>query len=122
MKRIAPKRMDAWYDLSVGKREKIPPFCRCAEGSFQHGALWSLASAYRIYMDPEVDLGCAKQPALAIWGQADRSHPETNAERSKFLADNVQYVSLEGVGHFPELEVPTKIHELIKDFLSGGTP
>ncbi|MCI5047035.1 MAG: alpha/beta hydrolase [Aquisalinus sp.] len=117
MSRIAPKRMGDWFDLAVGNRDAVPQFCTCAEKSFEHGALWSLASAYQIYMDPDIRLGRPEQPILAIWGEADGSHPAENRESAKQLSENVHYVALSGIGHFPELEAPEQVLKLILDFL-----
>lgn len=117
MKKLAPKRMTDWFQLSVGNKGKLEHFCKCAEQSFQHGALWSLASAYQIYMDPDVKLGKPKQPILAIWGLADGSHPKKNADSPKRLSDNVTYVALPKLGHFPEIEDPKQIFGLVDSFL-----
>lgn len=117
MKRIAPNRMPDWFRLSVGDRSKIEQFCKCADESFQHGALWSLASAYQTYMDPEVSLGRPKQPILALWGLADGSHPPENAESPRRLSGDVTYIPFDDLGHFPELEAPMRVLGLIRDFL-----
>ncbi|MCI5044831.1 MAG: alpha/beta hydrolase [Aquisalinus sp.] len=117
MSRIAPKRMGDWFDLVVGNRERLPHFCGCAQESFEHGALWSLASAYQLYIDPDIQLGRPKQSILAIWGEADGSHPTENRESAKQLSENVHYVALSGIGHFPELEAPAQVLKLILDFL-----
>ncbi len=120
MKKIAPRRMPDWFKLSVGDKSKIGPFCNCAEESFEHGALWSLASAYQTYMDPDVSLGRPRQPILALWGLADRSHPPENAESPRRLSENVTYVPFGDLGHFPELEDPVRVFGLIHDFLRMG--
>ncbi len=65
MTRMAPKRMPQWYGLSVGRKEYIPHFCACAELSFKQGAMWSLASAYQIYMHQHDELPRPSHPAPA---------------------------------------------------------
>lgn len=116
MARMAPKRMPQWYGLSVGRKEQIPHFCACAERSFQHGAMWSLASAYQIYMNQQDELPRPRQPILSIWGAADRSHPATNAHSLARLYKNVQTVTFDDLGHTPELEAPDRVLAAILDF------
>lgn len=117
MARMAPRRMPQWYGLSVGRKEQIPHFCACAERSFSHGAMWSLASAYQIYMDKQDELPPPTQPILSIWGGADRSHPETNAHSLARLYDGVRTVTFDELGHTPELEAPDLVLAAILDFV-----
>lgn len=116
MARMAPKRMPQWYDLSVGRKKEIAHFCACAERSFAHGAMWSLASAYQIYMSQQDELPRPPQPILSIWGAADRSHPAGNAHSLARLYDGVQTVTFEDLGHTPELEAPGLVLAAILDF------
>jgi pimeloyl-ACP methyl ester carboxylesterase len=118
MKQLAPKRMPDWYKLSVGRTHMIPHLCQCAAHSFQHGAMWSLASAYQTYMDPSIILPQPDQPLLAIWGLADRSHPPGNAQSPKRLAQEVTYIAYNDLGHTPELEDPVRIYADVLRFVS----
>jgi len=117
MARMARKRMPQWYDLSVGRKQQIPHFCACAERSFQHGAMWSLASAYQIYMKEQGELPQPQQPILSIWGAADRSHPASNAHSLERLYQGVRTVTFDDLGHTPELEAPDLVLTSILDFL-----
>ncbi len=109
MAHMAPRRMPQWYRLSVGRKEQIPHFCACAERSFTHGAMWSLASAYQIYLDRRDELPRPQQPILSIWGAADRSHPPGNAHSLARLYDGVRTVTFDDLGHTPELEAPDQV-------------
>lgn len=120
MARMAPKRMPQWYGLSVGRKEQIPHFCDCAERSFAHGAMWSLASAYQIYMNQQGELPRPQQPILSIWGAADRSHPAGNQHSLARLYEGVRTVTFDDLGHTPELEAPDLVLAAILDFV--GTP
>jgi pimeloyl-ACP methyl ester carboxylesterase len=120
MARMAPRRMPQWYGLSVGRKEQIPHFCECAERSFQHGAMWSLASAYQIYMSQQDELPRPPQPILSIWGAADRSHPATNAHSLARLYPDVATVTFDDLGHTPELEAPELVLASIRDFAGKG--
>lgn len=117
MARMARKRMPQWYDLSVGRKQQIPHFCACAERSFKHGAMWSLASAYQIYMKEHGELPQPQQPILSIWGAADRSHPASNAHSLERLYQAVRTVTFDDLGHTPELEAPDLVLTSILDFL-----
>lgn len=116
MRRMAQKRMPAWYALSVGKTEMIGDLCACAERSFQHGAQWSLASAYQCYMDPAVQLPSPPQPLLSIWGNGDRSHPAGNAHTVRSIRPDAVCVMFEDLGHTPELEDPVRVFAAIVEF------
>lgn len=119
MARMAPKRMPQWYALSVGREEQIPHFCTCAERSFTHGAMWSLASAYQIYMDQRDELPRPSQPILSIWGAADRSHPACNEHSLARLYDGVRTVTFDELGHTPELEAPELVLAAVIDFVGA---
>lgn len=118
MKQMAPKRMPQWYGLSVGRQDQIPHFCACAERSFDEGAMWSLASAYQLYMSLTEELPVPGQPMLSIWGKADRSHPADNAHTLAHLYADVRCVTFEDLGHTPELEDPYAVFETILSFVA----
>lgn len=117
MKRMAPRRMPQWYGLSVGRKEQVEHFRACAERSFEHGAMWSLASAYQIYLSQTQELPQPSQPILSIWGAADRSHPVSNAHSLALLYPGVRSVTFDHLGHTPELEDPVQVLAAIADFL-----
>lgn len=118
MKRLALKRMPAWYRLSVGKQELIDGLCTCAARSFSHGAQWSLASAYQCYMNANIALTAPVQPVLSIWGAGDRSHPSENMHAIRSLALNAQQVTFADLGHTPELEDPRRVLGAVLEFLA----
>jgi pimeloyl-ACP methyl ester carboxylesterase len=118
MKQMAPKRMPQWYGLSVGRKEQIAHFCSCAERSFSHGAMWSLASAYQRYMSLTDELPRPAQPILSVWGQADRSHPADNIHTLAQIYADVRCKTFGELGHTPELEDPAAIFATITDFLA----
>jgi pimeloyl-ACP methyl ester carboxylesterase len=118
MKRIAPKRMSAWYRLSLGRQAMHQHFCQCADRSFDHGAMWSLASAYQITMTDDLALPQPAQPMLTMWGLADRSHPPENAESTKSLSRKPHCLFFDDLGHTPELEDPERVYEVVVRFLA----
>ncbi|MEO0369389.1 MAG: alpha/beta hydrolase [Pseudomonadota bacterium] len=116
MKFLIKKRAPDWFRLAVGKRQRLGDFCQCSENSIKKGAFWSLASAYQTYLDPGIVLGKPSQPMLALWGLADRSHPDENAERSTTIGSNVEHNAFENLGHFSELEDVQVVYEEIARF------
>ncbi|WP_298193507.1 alpha/beta hydrolase [Novosphingobium sp.] len=116
MARMALKRIPQWYGLSVGRKEQIPQFCDCAERSFANGAMWSLASAYQIYMRQRAELPRPAQPILSIWGASDGSHPASNKHSLARLYEGVRTVTFDDLGHTPELEAPDLVLAAILDF------
>jgi len=59
-------------------------------------------------------LAGAKYPVLAIHGAADTLIPASRARDGKALAENIQLVEIEGVGHMPMMESPQKTAEALK--------
>ena len=119
MKRLARKRMPDWYRLAVGRPESVPPLCACAAESFEHGALWSLASAYQVYVNPNNELGRVTQPLLAVWGRADGSHPDAHERSALSFAEHATLIAFDDLGHFSELEDPARIFATIRDFVDA---
>lgn len=117
MGRLAPRRMPAWYALSVGKPDRIQAFCDCAAHAFSHGAMWSLASAYQCYMVEPENPPAPSQPVLSMWGAADRSHPPENAHALRAVMPDLACVTFDDLGHTPELEEPARVFEAIRAFV-----
>lgn len=116
MRKMALKRIPQWYRLSVGRKDQIEDFCKCAEKSLKNGAMWSLASAYQSYMNLKKELPQPSQPILSIWGGADRSHPHINAHTLVSLYTKVACVTFDDLGHTPELEDPARVLSAIMKF------
>lgn len=115
MRAVSEKRLPAWFSLAVGDRTRLAPFTELAAQRLQDGARWSLASAFQRYL---VDGGApptVQQPVIALWGELDRSHTETDRESSRALGAHVEVVRWSDVGHFPELEAPERFAELLTD-------
>lgn len=57
-------------------------------------------------------------PLLMIQGEEDRVTPSAgNAELLATAASQARLVMLEGCGHLPEVEMPERVNELIREFL-----
>jgi pimeloyl-ACP methyl ester carboxylesterase len=61
-------------------------------------------------------------PILMIQGEEDRVTPVAdNAARLARAVPQARLVMLDGCGHLPELEVPTRVNLLVREFLSSTT-
>lgn len=119
MRKLAGKRMPKWFEVALGRPSDHEHFCSCSRVSLDHGALWSLASAFQAYHSPDLELPKPTQPCLAIWGELDTSHtPETRATTAN-MAPGVEVHSLPATGHFPELQNPEIVFPIIKDWLKA---
>lgn len=117
MRKLARDRMPAWFRLSLGRKEHEPAFCSCSAAAMDEGALWSLASAYQVYLHPDISLAEISQPALAIWGEADGSHTLENRDAIRSVAPNADIRSFKDLGHFPELQDPLTIGKTVRDWI-----
>jgi pimeloyl-ACP methyl ester carboxylesterase len=76
------------------------------------------------------DLARLDCPTLFVWGEKDDLAPIADGRAVSARMPNSTFVTLDGVGHFPFLEAPTKTAALICDFLghagregnTGGIP
>lgn len=57
-------------------------------------------------------------PIMAIWGDQDAIIPLTHAYAAQQVRPDIRLEVLSGVGHFPQVERPGEVVELIEDFLS----
>ncbi len=117
MRKLARERMPAWFRLSLGREDHEPAFCSCSGTAMDQGALWSLASAYQVYLRPDISLAEINQPALAIWGEADGSHTLENRDAIRSVVPRVDIRSFEELGHFPELQDPVTIGDTVRDWI-----
>lgn len=81
------------------------------------GYYWAVIKA-----DPAVTLASAESqvsiPSLVISGDADVPAPPIRFEKARrAFTGRYQFVSLAGVGHFPQLEAPDRVAEAILTFI-----
>jgi len=57
-------------------------------------------------------------PTMAIWGDKDQIIPVSHAYAAQAVRPESRLEVLEGVGHFPHVERPTEVVDLIDDFIS----
>ncbi|MEL7538162.1 MAG: alpha/beta hydrolase [Pseudomonadota bacterium] len=116
MKRMGKQRLNDWFELVVANPKDVAKLSEQSMAALNRGGLWSLSSAYQRYLVHNVPLGVAEQPSLAIWGKKDRSHSPASWRSARGLAESVDIVTFDDVGHFPELEAPAQVAQCITDF------
>jgi pimeloyl-ACP methyl ester carboxylesterase len=61
----------------------------------------------------------ADLPTLLIWGDHDRIIPVAHAYAAHDALAGSRLEVLEGVGHFPHVEVPTVVTDILEDFFAS---
>lgn len=66
--------------------------------------------------DSEIDE--VSVPTLLIYGNRDRSHKQTDFTSLRNHASEVEIITFDGCGHFPDLERPKEYAERVKQFIN----
>ncbi len=61
----------------------------------------------------------ADMPIMAIWGEQDAIIPVEHAYAALEARPDARVEVMPGVGHFPQVERPTEVVDLIDDFITG---
>jgi pimeloyl-ACP methyl ester carboxylesterase len=61
-------------------------------------------------------------PALLIWGGHDRIIPVAHAYAAHDAVAGSRLEVLEGVGHFPHVEAPAAVADILENFIASTTP
>lgn len=64
----------------------------------------------------------ADLPTLLIWGDNDKIIPVSHAYAAHDALTGSQLEVLEGVGHFPHVETPTAVVDILEKFIATATP
>jgi len=115
LKRTVPRK---WFGAAIGRRELLPGFVETADAAMAEGACFCLASVFQRYLTDEAPvLGPIRQPALVLWGEADRSHRHTEKTSTLTLLPGAREERFEKSGHFPELEEPERFAALVREWV-----
>jgi pimeloyl-ACP methyl ester carboxylesterase len=60
----------------------------------------------------------ADLPIMAIWGDRDAIIPVDHAYAAHDVRKETRLEVLPGIGHFPQVEAPMEVVDLIEDFMS----
>jgi pimeloyl-ACP methyl ester carboxylesterase len=64
----------------------------------------------------------AALPTLIVWGESDRTIPLEHGRGAHAAAPGTRFETLPGSGHFPNLERPTELAAVLRDFLQSTVP
>jgi pimeloyl-ACP methyl ester carboxylesterase len=64
----------------------------------------------------------AAMPTLIVWGERDRTIPLDHGLRAHAAAPLSRFATLPGSGHFPNIEKPEALAEVLREFLQTTTP
>ena len=114
-------RAPLWFDAAVGNRDKLADFVATTDHALSGGACFCLASAFQRYLtDGPPRLAAIKQPALIVWGEADKSHRRTDKTSGRIYCPEAEEVFLASAGHFPELEQPEVFTQELRRWIHGN--
>jgi pimeloyl-ACP methyl ester carboxylesterase len=94
-----------------------------SQQTLKQGACNPLPTACQCYLVKREPgwLGKASQPAISVWGKADRSHDRSGTDRTTILEylPHAQLIDFDDAGHFLEAEVPAKFASVVDTFVSN---
>jgi pimeloyl-ACP methyl ester carboxylesterase len=61
-------------------------------------------------------------PTLLIWGDHDRIIPVSHAYAAHDALTGSRLEVLEGIGHFPHVEAPMAVADILENFISSTAP
>ncbi len=97
-----------------------------SQRTLRQGASNPLMTACQCYLvkRPPEALGPVSQPAISIWGCADRSHVRSGTDRRTILEylPAAELVDFDDAGHFLEAEVPARFAQAVLRFVDGLPP
>lgn len=109
MNRVMRRKLaHVWYGIAMNDKPQRDAYRRIAGAALEQGACYCLAGVVQGLSRPQVAdaLAGVKTPAVALWGDADRSHKHSRAETLLELLPHARIKRLQHCGHFPDLEHP----------------
>jgi pimeloyl-ACP methyl ester carboxylesterase len=64
----------------------------------------------------------AGMPIVLIWGDQDRIIPVAHAYAAHDALEGSRLEVLEGIGHFPHVEAPSAVADILENFIASTTP
>ncbi|WP_178130342.1 alpha/beta fold hydrolase [Reyranella sp. CPCC 100927] len=103
---MGPTPDAAGRDLAVAVMSAVPE------------ATYRAAVACLVHFDERANLPLIRVPVLCLAGAYDQAAPAAAMERMAARIPNARFCCLAGVGHLPNLEMPTAFDAAVIDFLS----
>jgi pimeloyl-ACP methyl ester carboxylesterase len=108
----------SWYRAALPPGADAAPFLGPALRAFDAGGCYCLASAFQAACrETDPGLRRVRQPALVVWGGADRTHRRTDKRSTLDYVPHADWVEFEAAGHFPDLEQPERFRDEVLHFL-----
>jgi pimeloyl-ACP methyl ester carboxylesterase len=111
----SPRGAETWSAYtSLSDRATRQAFIRTLRSVVDHRGQ-SVSALNRLHMTSEL-------PTLVIWGDNDKIIPVEHGHAVQELRPSCRLEVLPGVGHFPHVERPSDVVDLIDDFVATTTP
>lgn len=82
-------------------------------------AAWAVRGVVPARPDQREILGGIRTPALVVAGAEDATFPVAETREMADAIPGSSFVVLDGVAHMAALEAPTRVNQLIDEFLFG---
>ena len=107
-----------WYEYALPKHKYEAAFYRLSAAKLQQGGCFCLASLTQgLFQQPtQPTFGKLAVPALAIWGDLDRSHKKSDPDSAAAFFSKADVHHFDGCGHFPELESPAAFVHVLRQW------
>ncbi|HEX4872362.1 MAG TPA: alpha/beta hydrolase [Nevskiaceae bacterium] len=116
---VRRQRVGDWYRAALADPGQVERYRQATLDHFDHGACFCLASGFQDFLhDHQGLVQPVQRRTLAVWGEADRSHRQTDRQSTLALAPKAELVRFADAGHFPELEQPQRFADLVERFLA----
>jgi pimeloyl-ACP methyl ester carboxylesterase len=135
---LSPRRVSDGFWQMIAYPDRVDPsIADLAADEFfrshssRSGRIAFYAAARQIYLEAPhgpsgfwTRLELLRPPALFIWGSQDRLVPAGFSRHVKAALPGASQVVLPNCGHVPQIELPERTHELVREFIGSvdGTP
>ena len=103
-----------WYRIALPKTTDAEPFQSVSRHALRCGGCFSLAGVVQgLLREPEDAVRLKGIPCTVLWGIKDRSHMFTQPNAILKDVPHAQVVVLEDCGHFPDLENPHRLVQVL---------
>ena len=105
-----------WYERALPPEGRGACYAATALEALRAGARFPLATAFQSFRRSR---GCELTrgrgvDATVVWGSADPSHVKSEPRSALDAIPHARFIELRGVGHFPDLERPELLAELVR--------
>jgi pimeloyl-ACP methyl ester carboxylesterase len=131
---LRPRHIREQFWRMIARPERIDPsvadiaadeFLRTHRSAAARVAFY--AAARQIYLEPPdgtdgfwTRLALLRAPALFVWGKDDRIVPVGFSRHVGDVLPGAPQVVLPECGHVPQIELPERTHELVRDFIASA--